>query len=231
MPCQFQMQSKVIQLHTYTYISILFQILFPYRLSQNIDTAPCAIQGTIQAIQGAIQATLQVALFLILDWYVAIATDFNSMYLPLPNTTELTCQASHLLLLAFHSQRHQSQGDKKPFPDMGYSSPAGSGKCILKQQNSLPTVRAKIHLRLPELGYYVGMEPTEVPRQGRHTPTHTTPILPLSGVSSRKLPLGFCQLQRSQVLSGINKLSKLTQGVRSRRTIKLLQRLPGATPA
>ena len=45
------------------------------------------------------------------------------MYFHLINTTELTCQASHLSRLAFHSQRHQSQSDNKPSPDMGYSSP------------------------------------------------------------------------------------------------------------
>ena len=96
----------MIQLHIYTYISILFQILFPYRLSQDPDTVPCALQGTMQAIHGAIQATFLVALFLTLDWYVATATDFNSMHLHLRNTTGLTCQASHLSLLAFHCQRH-----------------------------------------------------------------------------------------------------------------------------
>ena len=96
----------MIQLYIHTYISILFQILFPYRLSQDTDTVPCAIQGTIQAIHGTIQATLLVALLLILDRCVATATDFNSMYLHLLNTTELTCQASHLSRLAFHSQRH-----------------------------------------------------------------------------------------------------------------------------
>ena len=185
----------------------------------------------MQAIHGAIQATFLVALFLTLDWYVATATDFNSMHLHLRNTTGLTCQASHLSLLAFHCQRHQGQGDDKPFPDMGYSSPLGGGKCTLKQQNSLPTVRAKLHFRLQEAGCNAGMEPTKVPQQGRHTPTHTTPILPLSGVSSRKLPLGFCHLRRSQVLSGINKLSRITQGIRCRRPIELLQCLPGAIPA
>ena len=51
MSCQFQVYSTVIQIYiyvkTYIYMSvyILFQILFPYRLLQNIDyIVPCAIQ-------------------------------------------------------------------------------------------------------------------------------------------------------------------------------------------
>lgn len=48
--------------------------------------------------------------------------------------------------------------------------------------------------RLWELWGNIGREHTEVPQQGRHTLMHTAP---LSGVSSRKPPLGFCQL-RSQ---------------------------------
>ena len=55
-------------------ISILFQILFPYRLLQDIEYS--SLYCTV--------GSLLVVLFLILDWCVAIAADFNYIYLP-PN--------------------------------------------------------------------------------------------------------------------------------------------------